>query len=470
MRSPTRRRFLVAAVGAAATFATLNVAAGPASAADSPYKGKTVRFITQRSVHQNALAAEMEAIAKEWGINFEVRQVTAAELAKKVLLDYVAGADTWDIMYTGGVQRMYEWYGRGAIEDLSPIIKKVGDPKVLGWEELSKSDRDAVTFQGKILGIPLATSDQTMAYRKDLFENAEERSAFKAKYGYDLAPPETYKQYLDIATFFTRKKGEKLAGKVRDKDFYGTVMPNKKGVYIFHNYENLALAYGFDIYNPETRKADILSKQGIAAASFMKALVPLMPKGHINMANAEATASFVSGDVALYVEYFDRVVGTVARDTPVSEAQVGYALPPSVEDNPKGLKNAFRSGPAVLVVSSLSKNKEAAYKLLEAVASSKTQLAMARKYPGFMPSKIPALKEFAKEKPVVGYLSHVLEDPNIAAVTDAGIMPYPSILKSAEISDAIGSALQAILIGGSVEPEMKKAQAKLNEIYATLPK
>ena len=46
-----------------------------------------------------------------------------------------------------------------------------------------------------------------VGYREDLFADAGERQAFKAKHGYDLAAPQTYKQLLDVAKFFTRKKG-----------------------------------------------------------------------------------------------------------------------------------------------------------------------------------------------------------------------------------------------------------------------
>ena len=30
------------------------------------------------------------------------------------------------------------------------------------------------------------------------------KSAFKAKYGYDLKPPTTWQQYSDVAAFFTK--------------------------------------------------------------------------------------------------------------------------------------------------------------------------------------------------------------------------------------------------------------------------
>ena len=39
-------------------------------------------------------------------------------------------------------------------------------------------------------------------YRKDLFDDPDNQAAFKAKYGYDLAPPKNYQQFGDIACFF----------------------------------------------------------------------------------------------------------------------------------------------------------------------------------------------------------------------------------------------------------------------------
>ena len=53
------------------------------------------------------------------------------------------------------------------------------------------------------VGVPAWTNAQLLFYRKDLFEDAKNKAAFKSKYGYDLAAPTTWAQYNDIATFFT---------------------------------------------------------------------------------------------------------------------------------------------------------------------------------------------------------------------------------------------------------------------------
>jgi ABC-type glycerol-3-phosphate transport system substrate-binding protein len=65
-------------------------------------------------------------------------------------------------------------------------------------------------INGKYVGMPVWTNSEIVFYRKDLFENATEKKNFKAKYGYPLAPPKTWKQFDDVARFFTR--GPKLYG------------------------------------------------------------------------------------------------------------------------------------------------------------------------------------------------------------------------------------------------------------------
>jgi multiple sugar transport system substrate-binding protein len=220
---------------AAGLFAMMAGFAGSA-VAQSDYEGTTVRFLTARNVHQTALGDKLAQIAEEWGIDFDVRYVTTDQLQKKVVVDYVGGAETWDLVYTGGVQRMYEWADGGIIQEMTPLIESVGDPAVLNFDDFTQSAQNAVTTQDdKILGLAVATSDQALAYRADLFEHPDEQAAFEERYGYALAAPQTYKQFKDVAEFFTREAGETLAGETLENDFYGTSFSNKRGTYIWHD-------------------------------------------------------------------------------------------------------------------------------------------------------------------------------------------------------------------------------------------
>jgi multiple sugar transport system substrate-binding protein len=449
------RRGLVAGV---TCFALVAGSAALAQDGTSPYKGKTIRFLTSSNASQDAFAAKLQEIGKSRGVNVEVRKLTTDELQKKVVLDYVGGADTWDLIYAGGVQRVFEWFDRGILDDLAPLIAKYGDKKLLDWDGITVSGRHAVTLGDKIMGITVATSDQALAYRKDLFENPEEQAAFKAKYGYDLKPPETYDQYRDIAQFFTRKKGEKLAGKVLDNDVYGIVNSNKKGTYLWHDYENQLMAFGAEVCKPDTLQAGLMSPASIEAADYYKSLIPYWPPGHNNMASGETMSLFADGRVAMTIEYFDRVVYTMGKgEGSVKADQLGYTFPPTKKDNPRGLNHPYRAGPAVISIFSRSKNKEAAYKLLEAAASLDSQIDMTRKTPGFMPARTAALEQLKGEMPVLQYLIDVANG-GADALSDADEMPYPCILRSSEIGDAVSDAISAILVGGDVKQELQKGQ------------
>lgn len=57
---------------------------------------------------------------------------------------------------------------------------------------------------GAYVGMPVWTNSEILYYRTDLFEDPAQKADFKAKYGYDLAPPTTWQQYQDAAEFFTQ--------------------------------------------------------------------------------------------------------------------------------------------------------------------------------------------------------------------------------------------------------------------------
>jgi len=62
----------------------------------------------------------------------------------------------------------------------------------------------ALHLQGKTYGYPSAAKHHVGLISKDLIESATEKQAFRKRYGYELAPPNDWKQYRDLAEFFTR--------------------------------------------------------------------------------------------------------------------------------------------------------------------------------------------------------------------------------------------------------------------------
>ncbi len=451
-----------------AGLAGLTVAPAVARAAGEKYRGTTVRLLTERNSHQIALQEKLGEIAKEWGVTLDVRNVTTDEIESKVVIDYVGGADTWDLIYTGGVQRMAQWAYGGIIKDIAPIIKAAGDPNVLAWDKFTDAARHAVTDGDKVWGLTCATSEQSYVYRRDIFEDAGERAAFEKRFGYPLEVPKTYTRQQDVVAFFTRKRGEMLAGKALDRDFYGTILCDKRGTFLWHTYENHVAAFGVSVYDPKTKKVGLTSPANVALVKAMKDLVPYLPPSHINLSSGEAATMFGNGQAAVLGEYFDREVLTMTRKgTPVTLDMVGFTFFPTAEGNPRGAVSGMRSGPPVVAIYGRSRNAEAAYKLLEAAVSPASMDDMARKYPGYMPARMEALQVKAAADPTSGYLLK-LAAAKVTALTDFDVLPYPSILKASEIVDAITGPLSDILVGAPMEAKLQEMQSKVEQIVAPL--
>ncbi len=91
------------------------------------------------------------------------------------------------------------------------------------WDQDFAGGKPAVATQNQYAGSYYAVSldgdYQVWVYRQDLFDNSKNQKDFKAKYGYDLRFPKTWKEHADVAAFFTRP-AEKLYGSIDLKNPY----------------------------------------------------------------------------------------------------------------------------------------------------------------------------------------------------------------------------------------------------------
>lgn len=101
----------------------------------------------------------------------------------------------------------------GALLPLDPFLE--ADPPAdwpAGWSPSMRSLQ--TTADGTCYALPYHDGPVMTLYRGDLFDDPTERSAFTGRFGYQLGPPQTWAQYLDIARHFTRP----------DDELWGTVL------------------------------------------------------------------------------------------------------------------------------------------------------------------------------------------------------------------------------------------------------
>lgn len=266
--------------------------------------------------------SEIEA---EYNVNLQIVPLSFSNLYSKLKSQFVAQTGAYDIIvffpkYIG------DFASNGYIIPLTQYVKK-WDP---GLSDIVPAFNDLYDKWGNdIYAFPYDGDVLALFYRTDLFDNAAEKAAFKSKYGYELAPPETWQQYTDIAQFFTRKKGDKLAGQTLTAPFYGFALYGQKDFgygWFLMRFASLGGHYFDADMNP-----GINSKAGVQALEDMKAMLPYAPPETMNYGFDEEQAAFLNGNVAMEVNWTDP--GRVGQDPSMSKivGKIGTALVPGAK-------------------------------------------------------------------------------------------------------------------------------------------
>jgi len=410
----------------------------------------------------------LKAAAAELGAEIEVSNYSFDELRQKLVIDYTGGNQVWDYVFVQSATRA-EWFTSGLIYPISKYTREnpgLVDPSLAAQDDWFQVSIDENTLDGELTSLPLYVTGTTMFYRKDLLEHPEEKAAFRARYGYELKVPETYKEFYDVAQFFTRKTGQRLAGQTLRADFYGCSHSNKPVNFLWFDYINVHMAFGADnIYNPDTMRPTINSPESIAAGEYYASLVPFQPPGHLTMASGAATAMFAEGNVALQVEFFGRGL-TMSVDPEKSKVadKTDFAPNPSVPGTNRPAATIHTGNGVALY--SLSRNLPAAYKVLELAMSPRImKKVFLEKYAPF--GWIVPRPSVLRDSEVVArapFLNQAAED--LLDSSKNYFFFLPTLPEYPQAMDIAGNALSKALAGEiGVRTAYNQAQAELEALF-----
>jgi multiple sugar transport system substrate-binding protein len=356
-----RRDAIKGVIGAALLWAAAHGAAAQSSAdraveAAKKYSGQTITIVWEAGLQSldplNFSGPKWEQLT---GIKVKVIEVPTAEMFTKILQEHRAGTGAYDALNV-----IPSWMAdlvlAGALEPLDPWVDKFGYRDELN--DIAPVFRDNwMKVNGKIYGFPDDGDVFIMYYRKDVFADPQNQTEFKAKYGYDLAAPKTWKQFDDIGAFLTAKSAPKMYGAAFFREApYAQLMFQER----FRN-------EGGKFFDAATMKATVNSDIGIRVLTDMRAENKFMPPGVETWGFVENLAAFATGQTAMTISWppYGRWTAGFGTDekalswVPKSQiaGKVGYALPPG--GHPQ-LALGFS-----LSIASGSKNKEAAYLFIQ---------------------------------------------------------------------------------------------------------
>ncbi len=252
-----------------------------------------------------------------------------------------------------------DWIGAAVrsncLESLTPWMQASPLPDwPAGWPA---SLREPLRHGEDFYCIPWHDGPECLIYRRDLFEDPAVRVAFAESCGRNLAPPPTWDEFRETARFFARPDGS----------LYGTLFAAcPDGHNTLYDVVLQVWSRAGELYGPDGAPS-LLNPVAVEALDYYRAIVGDPLACYPNAASLDSVQSgdvFLSGKIAMMVNWF----GFAARcERPGSPLRGRIGLAPIPGGRPG--QSASLSNYWVIGVGSKSRQKQAAYELLQHIAS-----------------------------------------------------------------------------------------------------
>lgn len=439
------------------------LAAGPAAAADKnaaeiaveaakQYAGTEISIVWEAGLQSldplNYSGPKWEQLT---GIKVKVVEVPTDQMFTKIMQDYRSGAGAYDALNVIP-SWMPDLARAGALEVLDPYVDRYGYREEL--QDIAPAYRDnQMSYDGKIYGFPDDGDVMLLYYRKDIFGDAALGQEFKAKFGYDLAPPKDWTQFQQICGFIT----EKMAPNTYGAGFFRTPP------YPHYMFQERFRMEGGKFFDPQTMKATVNGPVGLKVFQGMLEDNKCMPPGVEQWNFVDNLANFLQGYTAMTISwppYGRWAAGYGSGEEALSwvpksqiAGKVGYARTP--------LGRSELGVGFLLSISSTSKNKEAAYLFIQWLNSEQTslervQLPYTLRDP-FRMSHYASAEYRSRWPDAPAYLD------TVQAVAENGLLDL-SLLQQDKYDEAMTQAISSLWTGEDPQAILDRLAAQWDEI------
>jgi multiple sugar transport system substrate-binding protein len=379
-----------------ACLALLTALAVSATAQAKPFAGTSIKIIAEMCNPTRAIEAQLPAFEAMTGIKVQLEYGPMDAVVQKELLSMQSGTGEYDVI-SAPFQFIGSYVENGYVSSIDGLMRD-GSLKLAGFDAANMVPgmwEKAAKWKDHYYGVPSNTCIQILAYRKDLFENPQEKKAFKAKYGYELKTPTDWKTYRDAAAFFTRKKGGTLAGEKLDRDFYGVTFCGKRHDAAVCDWQSFSWSFGGGTFGD---KGDLVinNDKNVRALEYILSLRQYAPPGISNNTWDEQTTQLQQGLVAMTIIFNDCAPSIEDATNSKSAGKMGYAIVPVEERSIGGNYGAW-----TFFIPKSSKKQEAAWQFLQWVSTSEVQREIVIKGGGF-----PTLKSLYEDKDLSAQLPY----------------------------------------------------------------
>jgi multiple sugar transport system substrate-binding protein len=340
--------------------AALTLTAGLAIANPyEPYEGTTLVVNFPAHPHFDAVMQVLPKFTEETGIRVEVDQLQYLKMREKQTLELTKNKGDYDLIayvvfskadyvYADQLENLAKYFMNPALADPAYDADDLIDGYVgnIGVAGGSKGYLPGPT--GSLFGVPFGSETSILGYRKDIFE----------KHGLEV--PETYDELLELAC----KIPELEPG------MGGLASRAASGHHASHAYLLHLAPLGGRIFD-ENWNPIMNNAEGVKAAEALKTIVNCGAEGAETFGFAEAGASFLQGNSAMFLDstVFAGQVNNPEKSKVVG--QIGWA------PHPEGARRGSQTGGFGIGIPTNAQNKDAAFLLMQWLTSKEADKAIA---------------------------------------------------------------------------------------------
>lgn len=314
-----------------------------------PYEETTIVVSWPALAHFTAAETLVEEFTKETGIEVEIDALQYLKLRDRQLLemskpegeyDVVSWVVMWKGEYVskGLLTPLSQFFTSGSLVDPHYDIDDIADAYLQNGGVVGGKKGYMPGKSGALYGVPFGAETSILAYRKDILEEN------------GLSVPATYDEL------------RKLMADLGELGIPAMTSRGKTGHQVTAGWLLHLAPLGGKIFDDEWNPV-VNSPEAVEAAQVMREIAQTGPTGIQTFGFGEASAAFLQGDAALYLDTLK--IAAMSRNPKLSkvDGKVGFAL------HPVGSRCGSETGGFAAGIPANSQNKEAAFLFLQYITS-----------------------------------------------------------------------------------------------------
>ncbi len=341
------KRFLAATAAGAAALLMASTAA--LANPYEQYAGETIVVSWPALAHFQAAETLVEEFTEETGIEVEIDALQYLKLRDRQLLemskpegeyDVVSWVVMWKGEYVskGLLTPLSQFFTNGSLVDPEYDIDDIADAYLQNGGVVGGKKGYMPGKSGALYGVPFGAETSILAYRKDIFEE----------------------QGIEVPTTYDEMRA--VMAQLGEAGIPAMTSRGKTGHQVTAGWLLHLAPLGGKIFDDAWNPV-INSPEAVEAAQVMREITQTGPTGIATFGFGEASAAFLQGDAAMYLDTLKIAAMSRNPDLSTIDGKVGYAL------HPVGSRCGSETGGFAVGIPANAPNPEAAFLFIQYITS-----------------------------------------------------------------------------------------------------